>query len=136
MHNKTILRYGLFSFRPSAGSFEKLNRKIGYRLEEVERIGRKPAVQIAGSQLQSIDISGTWFPEFQNSWNFEKLQLQAALELPLPLMAATGKFYGLYLMESLSQTEEFFDANANEGKQSFSLKLKEYGLDLLGGGLF
>ncbi len=74
--------------------------------------------------MQSIDINGVWFPEFQNSWNFEKLQLQAALKLPLPLIAATGKFYGLYLMESLSQTEEFFNANTAEAKQSFSLKLK------------
>ncbi len=136
MHSKTILRYGLFSFKPSSGSFDKLKRTSGYRLSEVNRIGRCPAIQVMGEKLKTIDISGVWFPEYHNSWNLEKLELQGKLKVPLPLISASGKFYGFYLLESLNQTEEFFNRNAKEMKQSFNIKLKEFGLDLLGGGLF
>ncbi|EEE38308.1 putative phage tail protein U [Rhodobacteraceae bacterium KLH11] len=53
-----MMALGSFRFGMTNGAYQKFSRSAGYRWNEVDRIGREPALQYLGPGAQEIAIEG------------------------------------------------------------------------------
>lgn len=119
-----MMALGLFVFGLYTVPYQQLQRQVQWRHPSVSRVGRRPARQYVGPGDDTITLSGVLYPELTGG----KISL-AALEAmgdagkSWPLIEGTGLFYGLFVLEEVSQTHSIFFADGAPRKIEFSMKL-------------
>lgn len=125
--NGVMLILGGFPFMLSTAPFQTLARQSGWEWPEQKRIGTTPALQYTGKQAESITLSGMLCPELTGDRStLSALRLLANTGKPLPLIAGTGLFLGIWVIEDISTTEENFFWDGVPRKMDFTIKLKKY----------
>ena len=118
---------GGFPFTLETAPYQKLTRQTGWEWPEQKRIGTTPALQYTGKQAEQITLSGLLCPELTGDRStLETLRLLADLGKPLPLIAGTGLFMGIWIIESLEQGEDVFFIDGVPRKIDFTVGLKKY----------
>lgn len=119
-----MMALGLYVFGLHTVPYQQLQRQMSWRHPSVSRVGKRPARQFTGPGDDSITLSGVLYPELTGG----KISLMALTAMAdegksWPLIEGTGLFYGLFVIEEVSQTDSVFFPDGSPLKIEFSLKL-------------
>ncbi|EOA2985776.1 phage tail protein [Yersinia enterocolitica] len=119
-----MLSLGLFVFMRQTTPYQSIGRNIDYRWPTNSRIGLRPTAQFLGVDSEKITLSGVLLPELTGGkLSLLALELMAAHGKAWPLIEGDGTIYGMFVIESLSQTGTLFFANGSARRIEFTLKL-------------
>lgn len=117
---------GMFVFQLSTATYQQLQRQSNWTHVSSPRVGDMPAYQFVGKGEESITLEGSIFPAFKGTPNsLTALRVMADTGKAFPLIDGTGRIYGLWVIESLSETKTIFFKNGAARKIEFSLQLKQ-----------
>ena len=119
-----MMALGLYVFGIYTIPYQQLQRQMSWRHPSVSRVGMRPARQFIGPGDDTITLSGVLYPELTGGKiSLAALKAMADEGMAWPLIEGTGIFYGLFVIEELSQTDSTFFPDGAPRKIEFSLKL-------------
>ena len=127
---------GMFVFSLSTLAYQELQRQTNWRHASNSRVGAPPALQFVGRGDDTITLPGIILPELAGSvLSLDALRLMANTGKAWPMVEGTGRIYGLWVIESLSETKTVFFRDGTPRRIEFTLTLKRTDddrIDLLG----
>ena len=133
-----MLALGMFVFSLSTAAYQELQRQTEWRHASNTRIGAAPARQFVGRGEDAITLPGIILPELAGSaLSLDALRLMANTGKAWPMVEGSGRIYGLWVIESLSETKTLFFRDGTPRRIEFTLSLKRIDddrIDLLGAG--
>jgi len=131
-----MLSLGMFVFSLSTLAYQELQRQTNWRHASNSRVGAPPALQFVGRGDDTITLPGIILPELAGSvLSLDALRLMANTGKAWPMVEGTGRIYGLWVIESLSETKTVFFRDGTSQRIEFTLTLKRTDddrIDLLG----
>lgn len=131
-----MLSLGMFVFSLSTLAYQELQRETNWRHASNSRVGAPPALQFVGRGDDTITLPGIILPELAGSvLSLDALRLMANTGKAWPMVEGTGRIYGLWVIESLSETKTVFFRDGTPRRIEFTLTLKRTDddrIDLLG----
>ena len=131
-----MLSLGMFVFSLSTLAYQELQRQTNWRHASNSRVGTSPALQFVGRGEDTITLPGIILPELAGSvLSLDALRLMANTGKAWPMVEGTGRIYGLWVIESLSETKTVFFRDGTPRRIEFTLTLKRTDddrIDLLG----
>ncbi|MFL7962065.1 MULTISPECIES: phage tail protein [unclassified Pseudomonas] len=131
-----MLALGMFVFSLSTAAYQELQRQTEWRHASNPRIGAAPARQFVGRGEDFITLPGIILPELAGSaLSLDALRLMANTGKAWPMVEGSGRIYGLWIIDSLSETKTLFFRDGTPRRIEFSLSLKRIDddrIDLLG----
>ncbi len=131
-----MLSLGMFVFSLSTLAYQELQRQTNWRHASNSRVGASPALQFVGRGDDTITLPGIILPELAGSvLSLDALRLMANTGKAWPMVEGTGRIYGLWVIESLSETKTIFFRDGTPQRIEFTLTLKRTDddrIDLLG----
>lgn len=119
-----MMALGLFVFGLHTVPYQQLQRQMSWRHPSVSRVGGRPARQFTGPGDDVITLSGVLYPEITGGKvSLAALQSMAADGKAWPLLEGTGVYYGLFVIEEISQTDSLFFSDGAPRKIEFSMRL-------------
>lgn len=119
-----MMALGLYVFGLHTVPYQQLQRQMSWRHPSLPRVGKRPARQFAGPGDDTITLSGVLYPEITGGKiSLAALQAMGDEGMAWPLIEGTGIFYGLFVIEEISQTDSIFFADGAPRKIEFSMKL-------------
>lgn len=117
--------FGDFQFKIKTISQKSLNRILEISWSEIERIGDLPFLQYLGRQKETIEITGTFYPKFSENYKcIDNIRESKLCKTANNLISDTGEILGKFVITSIEETQEYFDATGIAKKIEFSIKLK------------
>lgn len=133
-----MLALGMFVFSLSTAAYQTLQRQTEWRHVSNSRVGAAPARQFVGRGDDAITLPGVIFPELAGSaLSLDALRLMANTGKAWPIVEGSGRIYGLWVIESLTETKTVFFRDGTPRRIEFSLSLKRIDddrIDLIGAG--
>lgn len=131
-----MLSLGMFVFSLSTLAYQELQRQTNWRHASNSRVGAPPALQFVGRGDDTVTLPGIILPELAGSvLSLDALRLMANTGKAWPMVEGTGRIYGLWVIESLSETKTVFFRDGTPRRIEFTLTLKRTDddrIDLLG----
>jgi len=131
-----MMALGMFVFGMETLAYQEFQRQNDWRHGSTSRIGARPARQYLGPGDETITLPGVLLPEIAgNVLSLDTLRVMADTGKAWSLIEGTGRIYGIYVIESLSETKTYFFRDGAARRIEFSLKLTrvdESRVDLLG----
>lgn len=119
-----MMALGLYVFGLRTVPYQQLQRQMSWRHPSLPRVGKRPARQFAGRGDDSITLSGVLYPEITGGKiSLAVLKAMADGGKAWPLIEGTGYFYGLFVIEEISETHNTFFPDGAARKIEFSMKL-------------
>ncbi|RON97122.1 oxidoreductase [Pseudomonas fluorescens] len=133
-----MLALGMFVFSLSTAAYQALQRQTEWRHASNNRVGAAPARQFLGRGDDSITLPGVILPELAGSaLSLDALRLMANTGKAWPMVEGTGRIYGLWIIESMSETKTLFFRDGTPRRIEFTVSLKRIDddrIDLIGTG--
>lgn len=133
-----MMALGMFVFSLSTAAYQELQRQTDWRHASNNRIGAAPARQFLGRGDDAITLPGIILPELAGSaLSLDAIHLMANTGKAWPMVEGTGRIYGLWVIESLSETKTLFFRDGTPRRIEFTISLKRTDddrIDLLGAG--
>ncbi|MNX85235.1 Phage P2 GpU [compost metagenome] len=133
-----MLALGMFVFSLSTAAYQELQRQTEWRHASNNRVGAAPAKQFTGRGEDTITLPGIILPELAGSaLSLDALRLMANTGKAWPMVEGSGRIYGLWIIESLSETKTIFFRDGTPRRIEFTLTLKRIDderIDLIGAG--
>lgn len=134
-----MMALGMFVFGLHTLAYQELQRQTDWRHPSTSRVGARPARQFIGPGEDAITLPGLLVPELAGeALSLDALRLMADTGKAWPLIEGTGRIYGVFVIESLSETRTIFFRDGAARRIEFTLTLKrvdEGRVDLLGTGI-
>lgn len=131
-----MMTLGMFVFGMQTLAYQEFQRQTDWRHSSKARIGARPARQFIGPGDDLITLPGVLLPELVGkTLSLDALRIMADTGKAWPLIEGTGRIYGIYVIESMSETKTLFFRDGAARRIEFSLKLArvdEGRIDLLG----
>lgn len=131
-----MMALGMFVFSLPTAAYQELQRQTDWRHASNSRIGAAPARQFVGRGEDAITLPGIIFPELAGSaLSLDAIRLMANTGKAWPMVEGTGRIYGLWVIESLSENKTIFFSDGTPRRIEFTLSLKRTDddrIDLLG----
>lgn len=131
-----MLALGMFVFSLSTAAYQELQRQTEWRHVSNNRVGAAPARQFVGRGDDAITLPGLILPELTGSvLSLDALRLMANTGKAWPMVEGSGRIYGLWIIDSLSETKTIFFRDGTPRRIEFTLSLKRVDddrIDLLG----
>jgi len=131
-----MMALGMFVFSLETLAYQEFQRQTEWRHGSTSRIGTNPARQYMGRGDDSITLPGVLLPALAGSQlSLDALRTMADTGKAWPLVEGTGKIYGTWIIESLSETRTLFFRDGQARRIEFTLTLKRIDdgrVDLLG----
>ncbi len=131
-----MMALGMFVFSLETLAYQEFQRQTEWRHSSTSRIGTNPARQYLGRGDDSITLPGVLLPALAGSQlSLDALRTMADTGKAWPLVEGTGKIYGTWIIESLSETRTLFFRDGQARRIEFTLALKRIDdgrVDLLG----
>lgn len=131
-----MMTLGMFVFGMQTLAYQEFQRETAWRHSSTARIGARPARQFIGPGDDLITLPGVLLPELVGkTLSLDALRIMADTGKAWPLIEGTGRIYGIYVIESMSETKTLFFKDGAARRIEFSLKLArvdEGRIDLLG----
>lgn len=119
-----MMALGLYVFGLYTVPYQQLQRQISWRHPSSSRLGKRPSRQFVGPGDDIITLSGVLYPELTGGKiSLAALKAMGDEGMAWPLIEGTGIFYGLFVIEELSETDSTFFPDGAPRKIEFSLKL-------------
>ena len=120
-----MMIFGMFVFSIPTATYQSLQRTTTWNHASNNCVNSMPAYQYVGKGEDSITLDGSIVPEFGSQLSLTALRLMGDTGKSFPLIAGNGKIYGLWILESIDETQTYFFKNGKPRKVEFSLKLKK-----------
>jgi len=131
-----MMALGMFVFSLKTAAYQELQRQTDWRHASNNRIGAAPARQFVGRGEDAITLPGIILPELAGSaLSLDALRLMANTGKAWPMVEGSGRIYGLWVIESLSENKTIFFSDGTPRRIEFTLTLKRTDddrIDLLG----
>ena len=131
-----MMSLGMFVFGMQTLAYQEFQRSNEWRHPSSSRIGARPARQYAGPGDETITLPGILLPELCGSTlSLDTLRLMADSGKAWPLIEGTGRIYGIYVIERITETRTLFFQDGAARRIEFSINLTrvdESRVDLLG----
>lgn len=131
-----MMALGMFVFSLKTAAYQELQRQTDWRHSSNNRVGAAPARQFVGRGDDAIILPGIIFPELAGTaLSLDSLRLMANTGKSWPMVEGNGRIYGLWVIESLSETRTIFFPDGTARRIEFTLSLKRTDddrIDLLG----
>ncbi|MFJ2384272.1 phage tail protein [Pseudomonas protegens] len=131
-----MLALGMFVFSLHTLAYQELQRQTDWRHASNNRFGAPPARQFLGRGEDTITLPGILLPELAGTvLSLDALRHMANTGKAWPVIEGSGRIYGLWIIESLSETKTIFFSDGTPRRIEFSLTLKRIDddrIDLLG----
>ncbi|MNZ14594.1 Phage P2 GpU [compost metagenome] len=115
---------GQFVFSLSTLAYQDFQRQTQWRHPSNSRVGARPARQYAGPGDDTITLQGLLAPELTGSVeSLDKLREMADTGAAWPLVEGTGRVYGLYAIEQLSEGKTLFFKDGASRRIEFTINL-------------
>lgn len=119
-----MLTLGLFVFQLQTVPYQSLQRNVDYRWPVNNRVGLRPLPQFLGVNEEKITLSGVLMPEITGGkLSLMALNLMADEGKAWPLLEGSGTIYGMFVVNSVSETHTEFFSNGAPRKIEFTLTL-------------
>ncbi|WP_454843240.1 phage tail protein [Rahnella aceris] len=119
-----MLTLGLFVFQLQTVPYQSLQRNVDYSWPSNSRVGQRPALQFLGVNEEKITLSGVLMPEITGGRiSLLALHLMADEGKAWPLLEGTGTIYGMFVVNSISETHTEFFSDGSARSIEFSLTL-------------
>lgn len=119
-----MMALGLFVFALETAPYQEFQHQIGWRHPSNNRIGRRPSRQFTGLDDETVTLSGVLLPELSGGDNtIEVLRQMGNTGLAYVLIEGTGRYYGMFEIDTLSVTRTLFFKDGKARRIEFSLKL-------------
>lgn len=119
-----MMSLGLFVFGLYSVPYQQFQRSVSWRHPSSSRVGKRPVRQYAGQGDDVITLSGVLYPELTGGvLSLAALEEMATAGKSWPLLEGTGRYYGLFVIEEMSETKSFFFPDGAARKIEFSIKL-------------
>lgn len=117
---------GLFVFEPFKVAFDELQQKINYRYGTGNAVGVRPRMQYIGPDNDTISFSGVVYPELagSNVASIDELIAMGNTGKTYALLDGTGRFYGMFYIESINRNQSHLLTNGSPRKIGFDISLK------------
>lgn len=133
-----MLALGMFVFSLSTAAYQELQRQTEWRHASNSRVGAAPARQFVGRGDDTITLPGVILPELAGSaLSLDALRLMANTGKAWPMVEGSGRIYGLWIIDNLSETKTLFFRDGTPRRIEFTINLKRIDddrIDLLGAG--
>ncbi|MHC8326009.1 phage tail protein [Pseudomonas sp. LB1P83] len=133
-----MLALGMFVFSLSTAAYQTLQRQTEWRHASNSRVGAAPARQFVGRGDDAITLPGVILPELAGTTlSLDALRLMANTGKAWPMVEGSGRIYGLWVIDSLSETKTVFFRDGTPRRIEFNLSLKRIdddSIDLIGAG--
>lgn len=133
-----MLALGMFVFSLSTAAYQELQRQTEWRHASNSRIGMAPARQFLGRGDDSISLPGVILPELAGTaLSLDAVRLMANTGKAWPLVEGSGRIYGLWVVDSLTETKTVFFSDGTPRRIEFNISLKRIDddlIDLIGAG--
>jgi len=131
-----MMALGMFVFSLETLAYQEFQRQTDWRHGSTSRIGTNPARQYLGRGEDSITLPGVLLPGLVGSpLSLDTLRMMADTGKAWPLVQGDGRIFGLWVIESLSETRTLFFRDGAARRIEFNLKLRRIDdgrVDLLG----
>jgi uncharacterized protein len=128
--SETMMALGTYRFSIDSAAYQELKHSQAYRWQAQERLQRRPAMQFVGAGEESIELSGVIYPHFKGGLEqLDTMRAEASKGQPLLLVDGLGFVWGQWVITQIDEGQSFFQGNGQPLKQSFQLKLVNYGAD-------
>lgn len=131
-----LMAFGMFVFSLETAAYQDFQRQTEWRHGSTSRIGTNPARQYLGRGDETITLQGVLLPALAGTvLSLDTLRTMADTGKAYPLIEGTGRIYGVWVIESLSETRTIFFADGAARRIEFTLSLKRIDdgrVDLLG----
>jgi hypothetical protein len=131
-----MMALGLFIFELRTVPYQDFQRQTDWRHAANARVGLRPVRQYIGQGDDSVTLTGSLKPELTGgSVTLDVLRVMADTGRAWLLMEGTGRIYGMFVIESLSESKKDFFADGAARSIDFTLNLKRIDdsrIDLLG----
>lgn len=131
-----MMALGMFVFSLETLAYQEFQRQTDWRHGSTSRIGTNPARQYLGRGEDSLTLNGVLLPGLVGSpLSLDTLRTMADTGKAWPLVQGDGRIFGLWVIESLSETRTLFFRDGAARRIEFNLKLSRIDdgrVDLLG----
>lgn len=122
---------GMFPFALQTTPYQTSNQSNTWRHAKNDRVGKSPRYQYIGPDEEPITLSGTLYPEISGGdVSLTTLETMAYTGRAWPLIEGTGKIYGMYVIDGLTQNRAEFFQDGKARKIDFTLSLKKVSEDI------
>ena len=119
-----MLTLGLFVFQLQTVPYQSLQRDVDYRWPANNRVGLRPLPQFLGVNEEKITLSGVLMPEITGGrLSLMALNLMADEGKAWPLLEGSGTIYGMFVVNSVSETHTEHFSNGASRRIEFTLTL-------------
>lgn len=119
-----MLALGMFVFMRQSLPHQTIQRDADYRWPSNSRVGKRDSFQFLGPGEEKITLAGTLYPELTGGkLTMTAIRLMADQGRAWPLLDGTGTIYGMYVINSISETGSLFFADGTARKIDFTLTL-------------
>lgn len=115
---------GPFVFSLNTAAYQTMQHEYAQRHPSNSRVGARPSRQHVGPDDELITLPGILLPELTGGRNsLSVLRYMSETGKGWPLLDGTGNFYGMYVIESISQTHSHFFTDGAPRRTEYTLKL-------------
>ncbi|KGA31327.1 tail assembly protein [Pectobacterium brasiliense] len=119
-----MLTLGLFVFQLQTLPYQNMQRNVDYRWPSNSRVGQRPALQFLGIEDEKITLSGELLPEITGgTLSLLMLETMADQGRAWPLIEGSGTIYGVFVVNSISQTKTDFFTDGRARRIEFTITL-------------
>lgn len=119
-----LMCLGQFVWGINTLAYQQLQRQNNYRWAANNRVRRRPARQYVGPGDDTITLSGWISPELcGDRTSLDQLRVMAEAGTPYVMVDATGTVYGLWVIESISETSTIFRIDGQPRRIEFTVTI-------------
>ncbi len=129
-----MLQIGPVAFKISGPHYDSLKHSARFMWPAHGRFGRRDALQSTGEGEETLEVSGTIYPDYFPG--FPSLaRLRSIARKPQMVVSGAGDVMGRWAIEDVSNEQTYQDRYGRPAKVTFTVRLKRYGEDGAGLGL-
>lgn len=120
-----MMTLGFFVFALTTAAYQDFQRQTAWRHPSNSRVGLIPARQFIGKGDDTINLNGLLVPELVGDLlSLDALRSMADTGKAWPLIEGTGKIYGVYVIEQMSEGKTLFFRDGAPRRIEFGITLQ------------
>lgn len=132
-----MMSLGMFVFGMHTLAYQELQRDTAWRHASTSRVGTNPARQFIGRGDDTIKLPGVLVSGLTGTQiSLDTLRYMADTGKAWPLIEGTGRIYGIWIIESISEGRSYFFKDGAARRIEFTINLQRIDdgqIDKLGG---